>query len=118
MGARGDRRSEVVALHRRHDRQGHDHHEREDRREDRHHREGDDQQYEIAEHDRQEGEEGQEPRTGREDCADEESCRIRRVFAEIFWSYLVLIESLTLADMLRSDATAAAVLQEVATAAQ
>ena len=53
-----------------------------------------------------------------EDCADEESCRIRRVFAEIFWSYLVLIESLTLADMLRSDATAAAVLQEAATAAQ
>lgn len=36
------------------------------------------------------------------DCADEESCRIRRVFAEVFWSYLVLIESLTLADMVRS----------------
>ena len=38
------------------------------------------------------------------DCADEEACRIRRVFAEVFWSYLVLIESLTLADMVRSTA--------------
>jgi Rrf2 family protein len=35
-----------------------------------------------------------------EDCADEATCRIRKVFAEVFWSYLVLIESLTLADML------------------
>lgn len=39
-----------------------------------------------------------------EDCTDEGSCRIRRVFAEVFWSYLVIIESLTLADMLRADA--------------
>ena len=38
-----------------------------------------------------------------EDCVDEQSCRIRKTFAEIFWSYLVLIDSLTLADMLRSD---------------
>lgn len=37
-----------------------------------------------------------------EDCVDEQSCRIRKTFAEIFWSYLVLIDSLTLADMLRS----------------
>ena len=37
------------------------------------------------------------------DCVDEEACRIRRVFAEVFWSYLVLIESLTLGDLLRSD---------------
>ena len=37
------------------------------------------------------------------DCVDEETCRIRKVFAEVFWSYLVLIESLTLADMVRSD---------------
>ncbi len=36
-----------------------------------------------------------------DDCEDEASCRIRRVFAEVFWSYLVLIESLTLEDMLR-----------------
>jgi Rrf2 family protein len=44
-----------------------------------------------------------------EDCSDEESCRIRRVFAQVFWSYLVLIESLTLADLTRSPSTAAQV---------
>lgn len=37
-----------------------------------------------------------------EDCTDEATCRIRRVFADVFWSYLVLIDSLSLADMLRS----------------
>lgn len=37
-----------------------------------------------------------------EDCTDEASCRIRRMFAEIFWSYLIIIESLTLADILSS----------------
>ncbi|VDC30056.1 RrF2 family transcriptional regulator [Pseudogemmobacter humi] len=37
-----------------------------------------------------------------EDCTDEASCRIRKVFAEVFWSYLLIIESLTLEDMLRS----------------
>jgi len=36
-----------------------------------------------------------------DDCTDEATCRIRRVFAGVFWSYLVLIDSLTLADMLR-----------------
>ena len=41
-----------------------------------------------------------------EDCVDEDSCRIRKAFAEIFWSYLLLIDSLTLADMLRSDKVA------------
>ena len=39
-----------------------------------------------------------------EDCSDEATCRIRRVFAEVFYSYLVIIESLTLEDMLRADA--------------
>lgn len=34
-----------------------------------------------------------------EDCPDEESCRLRKVFAQVFWSYLVLIDSLTLADL-------------------
>lgn len=34
-----------------------------------------------------------------EDCTDENSCRIRKLFAEVFWSYLLLIESLTLADL-------------------
>ncbi|SNR34634.1 Rrf2 family transcriptional regulator [Paracoccus sediminis] len=38
-----------------------------------------------------------------EDCRDEAACRIRKVFAEIFWSYLILIESLTLEDMLRFE---------------
>jgi Rrf2 family protein len=42
-----------------------------------------------------------------EDCADEATCRIRRIFAEMFWSYLVMIESLTLQDMLRSGMDAA-----------
>ena len=46
-----------------------------------------------------------------EDCADEETCRIRKVFAEVFWSYLVLIESLTLADLLRSGDIADRVLR-------
>jgi Rrf2 family protein len=34
-----------------------------------------------------------------EDCSDESNCRIRRVFGEVFWSYLLLIESLSLADL-------------------
>lgn len=34
-----------------------------------------------------------------EDCDDEASCRIRRMFGQIYWSYLLLIESLTLADL-------------------
>lgn len=36
-----------------------------------------------------------------DDCADEDTCRIRNVFAEVFWSYLLLIESMTLADLVR-----------------
>ncbi|PZX14489.1 BadM/Rrf2 family transcriptional regulator [Palleronia aestuarii] len=39
-----------------------------------------------------------------EDCTDEATCRIRRSFSELFWTYLVMIESLTLADLLRGDA--------------
>ena len=34
-----------------------------------------------------------------EDCADEETCRLRKVFGQVFWSYLLLIDSLTLADL-------------------
>ena len=41
-----------------------------------------------------------------EDCTDEATCRIRKVFAEVFWSYLLIIDSLTLEDMLRSGETA------------
>jgi len=36
-----------------------------------------------------------------EDCTDEATCRIRRTFSDVFWTYLVLIESLTLADLLK-----------------
>ena len=43
-----------------------------------------------------------------DDCADEAACRIRRIFAEVFWSYLVMIESLTLADIIRSGGVEAA----------
>lgn len=34
-----------------------------------------------------------------EDCVDETNCRIRKAFGELFWSYLLLIESMTLADI-------------------
>jgi Rrf2 family protein len=45
-----------------------------------------------------------------EDCSDESTCRIRRVFAEVFWSYLLIIESLTLADLALSPAVAEQVM--------
>ena len=35
-----------------------------------------------------------------DDCTDEASCRIRKAFGHVFWSYLLLIESMTLADLL------------------
>ncbi len=46
-----------------------------------------------------------------DDCSDEASCRIRRVFSEVFWTYLVMIESLTLADLLKQDPVALTFLQ-------
>lgn len=48
-----------------------------------------------------------------DDCVDEQNCRIRRVFAELFWSYLVLIDSLTLADLMRADGGARPLLDAV-----
>lgn len=45
-----------------------------------------------------------------EDCTDEATCRIRKVFANMFWSYLVLIDSLTLQDMLQSGKVAEQIL--------
>lgn len=36
-----------------------------------------------------------------DDCADEATCRIRQAFADLFWSYLLMIESMTLADILK-----------------
>ena len=38
-----------------------------------------------------------------DDCRDEETCRIREVFGDVFATYLLLIESLTLADLMRDD---------------
>ncbi|KQB12259.1 Rrf2 family transcriptional regulator [Rhodobacter capsulatus] len=46
-----------------------------------------------------------------DDCDDEAACRIRKVFAEVFWSYLVLIDSLTLEDMLTAGNPAAKLLE-------
>ena len=37
-----------------------------------------------------------------EDCPDEEACRIRAVFGEFYSTYILMIESLTLADIQRS----------------
>lgn len=34
-----------------------------------------------------------------EDCTDEANCRIRKMFGQVYWAYLLLIESLTLADL-------------------
>ena len=34
-----------------------------------------------------------------EDCADEENCRVRKLFSDVFYAYLLMIESLTLADL-------------------
>lgn len=42
-----------------------------------------------------------------EDCTDEQSCQLRRVFGEVFYSYLLLIESLTLQDLLKDPEMAA-----------
>lgn len=46
------------------------------------------------------------------DCTDEETCRIRRTFADVFSGYLQIIDSLTLADLMRSDALAAQVIAD------
>lgn len=42
-----------------------------------------------------------------EDCPDENACRLRQVFGQVFWSYLVLIDSLTLADLVVDPASGA-----------
>jgi Rrf2 family protein len=44
-----------------------------------------------------------------EDCQDEATCRLRKVFGQVFWSYLLLIESLTLADLAAPDESAESV---------
>ena len=40
-----------------------------------------------------------------DDCQNEKTCTIRKVFGEVFWSYLLLIDSLTLKDFLTDDLT-------------
>jgi len=45
------------------------------------------------------------------DCTDEETCRIRKTFADVFWTYLLIIDSLTLADLMRSGDMAHRVLE-------
>jgi Rrf2 family protein len=47
-----------------------------------------------------------------DDCPDEEACRLRQVFGEVFYSYLILVESLTLADLMRSWPEALEVVPE------
>ena len=46
------------------------------------------------------------------DCTDEETCRIRKTFADVFWTYLLIIDSLTLADLMRSGELASRVIAE------
>ncbi len=41
-----------------------------------------------------------------DDCIDENACRIRKAFSGVFWSYLLLIESMTLADVVREAGSA------------
>ena len=38
-----------------------------------------------------------------DDCRDEARCRIRRVFGDLYAAYLLMLESLTLADLLADD---------------
>ncbi|MBP7241099.1 Rrf2 family transcriptional regulator [Amaricoccus sp.] len=38
-----------------------------------------------------------------DDCADEATCRLRKVFGELFAGYLLMLESLTLADLMADD---------------
>ncbi len=40
-----------------------------------------------------------------DDCPDEAACQLRKVFGQVFWSYLVLIDSLTLADLVARPGT-------------
>lgn len=47
-----------------------------------------------------------------EDCTDEASCQLRRVFGELFWSYLLLVESLTLQDLLQGTGGAERILAD------
>jgi Rrf2 family protein len=53
-----------------------------------------------------------------DDCVDEESCRLRELFGHVFWSYLLLIESLTLDDLVRRDEITERILPSAGTAGE
>jgi Rrf2 family protein len=38
-----------------------------------------------------------------DDCDNEATCKIRKVFGDLYAAYLLMVESLTLADLLRDD---------------
>ncbi len=38
-----------------------------------------------------------------EDCGDEATCQIRKVFGDLYAAYLLMVESLTLADLMEGD---------------
>ncbi len=38
-----------------------------------------------------------------EDCTDEATCRIRKVFGDLFSAYLLMVDSLTLADLMTAE---------------
>lgn len=47
-----------------------------------------------------------------DDCADETSCQLRKVFGDLFYSYLILIESLTLRDLLEGHEKSRLILSD------
>lgn len=49
-----------------------------------------------------------------DDCTDEASCRLRDLFGQVFWSYLLLIESLTLSDLVMREAVIERLVPEAA----
>jgi len=48
-----------------------------------------------------------------DDCEDEATCAIRRAFGDVFAGYLLLIESMTLEDLIRSGDLPTSQLREV-----
>lgn len=44
-----------------------------------------------------------------DDCEDEETCKLRKVFGDLFAAYLLMVESLTLADLMQDDSVLDAV---------
>lgn len=44
-----------------------------------------------------------------DDCEDEETCKLRKVFGDLFAAYLLMVESLTLADLMQDNSVLDAV---------